>query len=110
MEITERTENGAVIALLTGKLDSANAAVLEQWLMDRTGVLSDRLIMDFGGLSYICSAGLRVVLSLAREMKNSRRSLGICGLYGSVREVFMVSGFIQILPIYNSIEDALANG
>ena len=108
MDISEKMIDGALVAMLTGKMDAQNSSVLEDWLSERTETVTGPLVLDFGGLSYICSAGLRVVLSLAKAMKRTGRPFGLCGLYGPVREVFMVSGFIQILPVYNSVEEAIS--
>ncbi len=109
MEILEKTGENPLVVTLNGKLDAVNAGILDQWTMDRIESLSGGLVIDFGGLSYVCSSGLRVVLSIAKEMKRLGRRFAICGLYGSVREVFMVSGFMQILPIFNSLEEAMAD-
>lgn len=110
MEISEKMVDGALIAMFTGKMDAPNSAMFEDWLSERLGTLAGRLVLDFGGLSYICSSGLRVVLSLAKDMKRKGNDFAICGLYGSAREVFMVSGFIQVLPVYNSVEEAISGG
>lgn len=109
MEILENHDNGALVAVLSGKLDTENLPVFEQWLYEREDAGEERLVLNLGGLTYICSGGLRCILSAAKQLRN-RRGLAICGLYGLVAEVFHVSGFMEILEIHPDVESALSEG
>lgn len=107
MDIQIAEEQGAVILNVAGRLDAVSAAEFDR----QCGVCADkkpaRLLLDFAGLDYISSAGLRSLLSLAKKMKNSGGKLGVCGLKGVVREVVELSGFDQFLPIFDDRPSAL---
>ncbi len=107
MEINVERENGTLIAQVAGRVDSANARQFEQGLSEAIG--DDRnVIIDFGGLSYISSSGLRVLLLVAKTLRQRSAHLALCSLAGPIREVFEISGFDKIIPIHDSRAGALA--
>ena len=82
---------------LTGRLDTTTAPGLEAELKTSlTGV--DSLTMDFAKLEYISSAGLRVLL-FAQKVMNKQGKMVIRHVNETIREVFEVTGFIDILII-----------
>ena len=82
---------------LTGRLDTTTAPQLEQGLKPALeGV--ETLVMDFAGLDYISSAGLRVLLS-AQKVMNRQGSMKVIHVSEIVNEVFEVTGFSDILTI-----------
>ena len=107
MEINVEREDGTLIAEVKGRVDSANAREFEQTLSAAIG--DDRnVIIDFEGLSYISSSGLRVLLLVAKTLRQRSAHLALCSLAGSIREVFEISGFDKIIPIHGSRAEALA--
>jgi anti-anti-sigma factor len=58
-------------------------------------------------LEYISSAGLRVVLMAVKELRSRQGKLVLCSLNEYVREVFEVSNFTSIIPIAETVEEAL---
>ena len=65
------------------------------------------LLFDFSELDYISSAGLRVVLVAAKRLKPLGGKLAVYGMQPQVKEVFEISGFLRILEIAHSREDAI---
>ena len=65
------------------------------------------LILDFAGLDYISSAGLRMVLVVAKRLKQESGLLVLCGMQPHVREVFDISGFLAILNVEPTRSEAL---
>ena len=66
------------------------------------------LILDFEQVSYISSAGLRVLLVTAKTLQGNGAELALCSLDDPIREVFGISGFDSIIPIHDSRAEALA--
>jgi anti-anti-sigma factor len=106
MQISTRTNNDIHIVAITGSMDSATSPEAQKSL---TAVLAGakKVALDFSGLDYISSAGLRVLLGAAKQLRASGGKLGMFGLNQSVKEVFEISGFSTILPIYPSEAEAL---
>ena len=66
------------------------------------------LVLDLEHLSYISSAGLRVILLVAQQLQGRAVKFGVCSLPESVREVFQISGFDQIISTYTTRDSALS--
>ena len=66
------------------------------------------MILDFENLSYISSAGLRVILITAKALRRQDAELAVCSLSDPIREVFEISGFYQIIPVRDTQADAIA--
>ena len=108
MEISTERDGGTVVAMPTGRMDGSNAREFQDAL-DAVIQDNDRaLILDFGEVSYISSAGLRVLLVTAKTLQGNGAELSLCSLDDPIREVFSISGFDSIIPIHDSRGDALA--
>jgi len=105
----ESEKVGDVLVVQTiGQINSANAASVEADLMAHVGKGERKIVLDLARLDYISSAGLRVVLLLAKTLKQNAGALALCGLRPQVREVFDISGFLAILSVTDTREQALA--
>jgi anti-anti-sigma factor len=99
MEIREDRQDGVTIVAPMGRVDSTSSGALEQRLVALVGAGERRLVVDFGGVEYISSAGLRVMLALAKKTRDNRGALALCALGDSVREVFSLAGFLPLFAI-----------
>lgn len=66
------------------------------------------LAIDMSKLEYISSAGLRVLLVVAKKVQQAKGKMVLFGLVPNVREVFSVSGFDRIYAIQSDTASALA--
>lgn len=91
-------QNGTNLTMyLVGRLDTTTAPELENSIKENIENIT-LLTMDFSELSYISSAGLRVLLSTQKIM-NKRGKMIIRNINDVINEVFEVTGFIDILSI-----------
>lgn len=97
----------ALIAMVAGQVNSANAADLEAQMLALVGEGEHHWVVDFSRLDYISSAGLRVVLMLAKRLHEQSGRLVLCSLQPHVHEVFDVSGFLAILTVADDRNQAL---
>lgn len=107
LSISWSSEGGARIASVDGRIDSANASEFESRMEQGIQADDQALVIDFSGVNFISSSGLRVVLRLAKSFRPPR-SFSICGLSDFLAEIFGISGFDQIVTIHPGREDALA--
>lgn len=96
-----------LLVMPEGQINSANAAGIEADLMAQIDKGAQKVVLDLGRLDYISSAGLRVVLVLAKKLKQLSGSLVLCNIQPQVREVFDISGFLAILTVTDTREQAL---
>ncbi|MDR2471727.1 MAG: STAS domain-containing protein [Treponema sp.] len=93
---SERTGQSSLVMFLSGRLDTATAPQLERKIKQWGGDISE-LTLDFSGLTYISSMGLRVLLQTQKTMNAEGRKLVIRNMNGSIREVFEMTGFINLM-------------
>jgi anti-anti-sigma factor len=99
MDISQERDGDVVIIRLAGRLDSGASSSAEERLSGALTDASPRIAIDMSGLAYISSAGLRVLLVLAKKVQQQNGKIALGGLAENVREVFAVSGFDTIFPI-----------
>ena len=97
LNINKTIENGKALFTLAGRLDTTTAPELEKELKESLDGVSE-LALDFAGLEYISSAGLRVLLSAQKTM-NCRGSMKVRNVNETIMEAFEVTGFSDILTI-----------
>ena len=103
----EPTDKAHIIAL-EGQVNSSNAATVETEVLAVVNQGAKNVLLNMTELSYISSAGLRVVLVLAKRLKQAGGKLVIYGMQPHVREVFDISGFMAILNVVATRDDAVA--
>ncbi len=107
MEFVHESAGGVVVAKLSGRLDSLSAPSAEEQLTHLIGSGTPRLVIDLSLLDYISSAGLRVLLVMARKVQQAHGKLCLFGLAPGVREVFSISGFDTIFTVRDDAAAAM---
>ena len=108
MEIVNAGRKGEwLVIYVKGRIDAVSAPEFEKKLTDWIQAGEIHLIVDFGGLEYISSAGLRSVLGTAKRLKSKDGNLVVSDLRDTVKEVFDISGFSTIIPISDTVEGAI---
>lgn len=97
MTITKIQTASDLTLALEGRLDTTTAPDLERTVKESLdGVTA--LTLDLGGLAYLSSAGLRVLLSAQKQM-NKQGKMIVRNVNETILEVFEVTGFSDILTI-----------
>ena len=97
MTIDKKGRGSELELILSGRLDTTTAPQLEAELKHSINDITS-LVMDFAGLEYISSAGLRVLLS-AQKVMNKQGRMVIRNVNDTIMEVFEITGFADILTI-----------
>ncbi|MDR0456644.1 MAG: STAS domain-containing protein, partial [Treponema sp.] len=92
----EKTGKATIALILNGRLDTASAPLLERKIK-QWGEEITELILDFTDLEYISSMGLRVLLQAKKTLKAENRILTIKNMRDSIREIFEMTGFINLM-------------
>ncbi len=82
---------------IIGRLDTTTAPVLEEEITKSISGIKT-LVLDFGQLEYISSAGLRVLLKSQKTMMKQGKMI-IVNASETIREVFELTGFMDILTL-----------
>ncbi len=99
---------GALVALTSGRVDGSNAKEFQNALESLLDENVNSLVLDLEDLAYISSAGLRVILLVARRIHSSQGKFGVCSLPEPIQEVFQISGFDKIIQTYGAQADAIS--
>ena len=107
MEITTTTHDGATVIVLTGRVDTTTAADLEAAISQQIEQGHRKLLINFFGVTYISSGGLRVLLATAKKLRYADDRYALCCLSAEVHKVLKLAGFTSIFSIYSSQGEAL---
>jgi anti-anti-sigma factor len=107
MEIQARKIDTVTIVSVSGKLDAVTAPDYEQRLRELLAAGGKTFINDFSGLTYISSAGLRSILTIAKTLKAEEGTLLFSGIKGPVKDVFEISGFGSLFELHDTLDSAL---
>ena len=111
MQIATHLFADTLVARPAGRIDHASAAALEATLaplLADAGAKGAALVLDFSGVEYISSVGLRVLMIAAKQMREAKAQLLLTGLQSVVAEIFAISRFDRVLTIAPTLDDALA--
>ena len=97
MTIDRNVEGTKTQLKIAGRLDTSTAPELETTI-DACISGVEELIIDFEGLEYVSSAGLRVILK-AQKIMNKQGSMKIINVNDTIMEVFYITGFADVLTI-----------
>ena len=97
MTIEKIAEGNKLTIALSGRLDTTTAPKLETELKQNISGVTE-LVLDFTGLEYLSSAGLRVLLS-AQKVMNRQGSMVVKNVNETIMEIFEITGFVDVLNI-----------
>ncbi len=98
MEFKKNAEGTKLTYLVSGRLDTNTAPVLNDDLSNSIEPITD-LVLDLKDLEYISSAGVRVLLSAYKAMNKKGGTMALKNLPSMVREVLSVTGLLDFFTI-----------
>jgi len=110
MNITDRRTGNAVVLEISGRIDNDTSEPFRLLLapyLRECKADSDRLVLDFAGVDYISSVGLRVLMLAAKQAKSQGGMVVVAGLHSVVKEIFEISRFNLVFQCFDSVREAL---
>ena len=107
VNITDEKIDGKMVISLDGRIDTAAS---EPFLAKMTEIINsgcNTILVDFTDLAFISSAGLRVLLLSAKKVRPYGGKIILCCLSDDVHEVFNISGFSSMFPIFKTRQEGL---
>ena len=115
MDIAHRRLNRVDVLTISGRLTAAESPQLQERVNQLFNEGRYRILLDFAGLEYISSPGLRVLIEArkrAREWKLTdfdRGDVRIVNQPPRVKEVFDLTGFTSLFQIYDELVEAVGS-
>ncbi|MBK5941124.1 STAS domain-containing protein [Halochromatium roseum] len=108
MEIDVSLQDGLHVLTISGQLDALSGPDYEQQINRLVAEGARRLVVDFGPLVYISSAGLRALLNTSKPLMAQGGVLVYANLQPSVREIFDMTGLLSLFQVCDSVAEAIA--
>ena len=107
MILTVRDVEGFVVVTAEGRLDTGTSADLEGECAGRIESGARRMVLDLSRLEYVSSAGLRVMLALAKRLQAAGGELSLCAATGLVKETLEIAGIGSIVAVHPTLDAAM---
>ena len=104
--LVERRDDVLILAARK-RLDTNTAPQAEQLISENIGDGNIRLVFDLEQVEYISSAGVRVLLRTAKQLKQNGGQMALCNLNDHVQEVMDLSGLTPIFNCCKSLDEAI---
>ena len=110
MNLNSRTQGNILILAPQGRIDHASSndfsVALEPYL-EECKLGGTPLVLDFSGIEYISSVGLRALMLASRQIKAQNGRIAIAALTPGVKEVFEISRFNLVYKVFDSVDEAV---
>ena len=107
MKIHSKKDGEFNVVEVEGRLDTTNYLELDQVLSVMLDKGEIKLILDISKLEYVSSSGLRIFLMYLKKIKSKQGRFILCNMNAEIKEIFEISGFINIFEIYDDLDTAL---
>jgi anti-sigma B factor antagonist/stage II sporulation protein AA (anti-sigma F factor antagonist) len=110
VELSSRRFADVVVAAPVGRIDHLSAQQLQNALapiLSSAAAGRTPLVLDFSGVDYISSMGLRVLMIAAKQMRAGSARIGVAALQPVVEEIFEIARFRHVLEAFPSVRAAL---
>jgi anti-sigma B factor antagonist len=104
--LTIDTCDGVLTAAIAGKIDSQTVPMLQAQILGRLGD-TPQAVFDVSGVSYMSSAGFRLLLLVYRTLAMKGGQCALVGLTGDIRDTMEMTGFLDFFVLHDTVEDAL---
>jgi anti-sigma B factor antagonist/stage II sporulation protein AA (anti-sigma F factor antagonist) len=110
MEFASTRAADVAIVAPAGRIDHASA---ENFRLALEPILAqcaegkDGVVLDFSGVEYISSVGLRVLMMAAKQVRAQKGRIVIAAMQPVVREIFEISRFNMVYEAFDAVTAAL---
>ena len=98
LKITQESTGEILTVQLIGDLNVKTSPYLEDELTKSIDGVK-KLVVDFTGVEYISSAGLRVLLAMEKAMRRQNGTMTLLHVNPAVKEIIRLAGFLQVMHI-----------
>jgi anti-anti-sigma factor len=110
VEFSSQHYADVVVAAPSGQINHQSAELLKQALaplLDGVASSKGSLVLDFGGVEYISSMGLRVLMVAAKQLRAQKARIAVAALQPVVKEIFEIARFSNVVEVFPSVPEAL---
>ncbi|MEW6754453.1 MAG: STAS domain-containing protein [Candidatus Latescibacterota bacterium] len=106
MDIKTTASDGVTVVAISGSLDGTSAPQAQGHIMPLI-VPNGRLVLDMSACEYVSSAGLRVLLMIAKLLTSKKGQGVLAGVSAEVMDVMEMTGFAHFFDTHDTVESAV---
>lgn len=107
MEMNTEQHGDVTVISLVGELDSTTSPDATTYIEGEIEGGSTTLVLDLTGLTYLSSAGLRVILGAGRAARTAGGDTRLAIAEGNIQKVAEMAGFAKIMKTFLTAEEAV---
>ena len=106
MAIATKKEGDVCIIGLNGEIDANTGASIRSEILE-LAESETKILLDFTDVSYMSSAGIRIVMQVYRAIQSKSGKLVLVGLSEEIKDTMEVTGFLPFFTVSPSVEEGL---
>ena len=108
LQATTRLNNGVAVIVLTGDIDGSQEATLQAAYAEAAQHGAGPMLLNFGGVGYINSTGIALIVGLLARARKAKRRLLVFGLSPHYQEIFQITRLADFMTVFQDETSALA--
>jgi anti-sigma B factor antagonist len=106
MEINVKSSGQVTVVVVAGDIDSNTAPQAQEQILPLVQPAA-KIVLDMSGVEYMSSAGLRMLLSMYRQISRQNGSIVLVGLAEEIKDTMSVTGFLNFFTIRDTVDEGL---
>lgn len=102
MNVTETKKGRVTIIAIEGRLDSATTPEVEAKLSEVMNAENKAVVLDFSGLEYISSAGIRLLVHCHKTFEKSSGKIVLAAVPKPIENVLYITGFLPYFKVFDT--------
>lgn len=107
IDLKEEVKDDILILRVKGRLDAISSPIAEKKIFAAINNGRTKLLFEFSGVTYLSSAGMRMLLSTLKKLRTLSGHLIVCSVTTNVMDVLKMSGFDHVLELTSTEAEAL---
>ncbi|MFO7678763.1 MAG: anti-sigma factor antagonist [Chloroflexota bacterium] len=108
MNIKISQQQDVTLITLSGEIHRQTAPMIQEEITPL--VIPDcKILVDMRDVTYMSSAGLRLMLLFYRQVETQNGRIALTGLQEMVRDTMSITGFLEFFAVYDTIEEGIAS-
>jgi anti-sigma B factor antagonist len=107
MDVNVATRQNAQVVTIAGEIDGSTAPQAQEVILAQAAP-GARVILDMDGVTYMSSAGLRMLLVAYRTINGNGGKIVLVGLSGDLKDTMSVTGFLDFFTCYDTLDAGVA--
>ncbi len=108
VEVTDSREGSVPVCALRGELDASNVDGVLERVVDFVDRDAPGVVLDLSGLSFLDSAGVRILFDIARRLRAHRQELRLAApTNGIVQRVLTLTALGDVVPVDATVEESV---